>query len=70
MELLLNRMKIDAQMKEDARSLPEYFWQASPDLRAIFLTTLKRQYGSTRENLRQHGAEEELFNQLEKSLMI
>jgi protein-tyrosine phosphatase len=51
MEMLLSRMKSDAQMAEDARSLPDYFWQASPKLMHLFLTALKREYGSAREYL-------------------
>ena len=68
-EALLSLMKNDAQMAEDAGSLPAYFWQASPDLMELFLTAFNREYGSARRYLEEHGAEASLFDRLERALL-
>ena len=62
-------MKTDTQPAEDARSLPDYFWQASPELMEMFLAALKREYGSVRGYLETQGAETSLFDRLKSALL-
>jgi protein-tyrosine phosphatase len=69
-EMLLEQMKNDAQMAEDSKGIPDYFWEAGPKLMEIFLTAIKLEYGSARGYLQSHGAETALFDRLEKTLLI
>ena len=68
-EALLNRLKSQPQMAEDLKSLPEYFWTAAPDSMALFLATLKEEYGSVRGYLKTQGADLSLIHRLEKALL-
>jgi protein-tyrosine phosphatase len=49
--------------------IPEYFWEASPVSMALFLSSIKNEYGSVQECLKTAGAETALFNNLEKVLL-
>jgi protein-tyrosine phosphatase len=69
MESLLERMKNDPQMAKDSNGLPDYFWEAKPNLMEIFLAAIKLEYGSARGYLKSHGAETALFDRLEKTLL-
>lgn len=69
MELLLNKMKTNGKMSENDIGLPDFFWQASPELMELFLSALKGEYGSIRRYLEIHGAEVSLFTRLEHALL-
>jgi protein-tyrosine phosphatase len=69
-EVLLNRMKSNPRFAEDSNSVPDYFWEVSPESMAFFLTGLKNEYGSTKKYLEAHGAEPTLFEQLENTLLV
>jgi protein-tyrosine phosphatase len=50
-------------------ALPDYFWEASRESMALFLSTLKREYGSIQEYLLKKGASSSLVPRLEKALL-
>ena len=69
MKELLNRIKADAQLAKDARSLPDYFWKVTPRSISLFLTSIRQNYGSSREYLKGRGAQTSLFARLEMAVL-
>jgi protein-tyrosine phosphatase len=69
-EILRNRMKDETKTDEKPVKIPDFFWQATPDLIGIFLNAIRREYGSPREYLQKHGAEPSLFDRLGKILLV
>ena len=69
MEELLSSADNDAKMEEAIKNLPRYFWDAAPDSMALFLSTLRREYGSTKGYLESAGVESSLIVRLEKALL-
>lgn len=69
MEVLLEHMSNDPKMAEMAGHLPGYFWEAAPESMALFLSTLRREYGSVRDYLKARGVEPSLIERLESSLL-
>ena len=59
----------DPEMAEDVKDLPSYFWEAVPESMSLFLSMLKREYGSARGYAEEHGAEVSLFDRLERGLL-
>jgi protein-tyrosine phosphatase len=68
-ENLFNEIKGDPRRVRAAIELPGYFWKASPESMARFLTFLRQEYGSAREYLKNRGADSSLFNRLEEALL-
>ncbi|MGP8080082.1 MAG: tyrosine-protein phosphatase [Dehalococcoidales bacterium] len=60
----------DPETPADIKNLPAYTWEATAVSMALFLSGLKREFGSIREYLEMNGAETSLFNRLEKALLI
>ena len=52
-----------------AQNLPDYQLEASPKSMALFLSTLRQEYGSVRGYVETQGAEVSLFNRLERALL-
>jgi hypothetical protein len=52
-----------------SENIPDFFWEASPVSMALFLSTLKSEYGSVQACLKTGGAEADLFPRLEKVLL-
>jgi len=50
--------------------IPEYFWKAPPESMELFLTTLRREYGSIKGYLNVMGMEPSLPARLEKALLV
>ncbi len=69
MEELLNRINTDPKMAEMAGHLPAYFWKAAPESMALFLSTLKKEYGSVKGYLEDQGIEPLLIQRLETALL-
>ena len=69
-EILRNRMKNETDSDGKPVNIPDFFWQATPDLIGIFLNAIRREYGSPREYLLKHGAESSLFDRLSKVLLV
>jgi protein-tyrosine phosphatase len=69
MDELLARLKNNPQKNDPPMDIPDYFWKASPESMTLFLSTLKRKYGSIEEYLAEQGAEPSLIQRLEKALL-
>jgi protein-tyrosine phosphatase len=70
MNELINFWNTDIKMSEPLKKLPNYFFEASPDSMALFLSTLGRGYGSARGYINAHGADVSLIHRLENALLI
>jgi protein-tyrosine phosphatase len=68
-EMVANMMN-DPNTPEEEKNLPAYTWEATAESMEVFLTGLKREFGSAREYLETHGASKSLFARLEKALLI
>jgi protein-tyrosine phosphatase len=69
MEVLRNRITNDPQAPADVKSMPDFFWKASPDSMALFLNTLCRDYGSIKGYLEFMGCEPSLVERLKTALL-
>jgi protein-tyrosine phosphatase len=70
MEETRNRINNDPGAPEEIKNLPDITWQAVPESMALFLATLKREYGSVKDYLEAQGATSLLFAKLRKALLI
>ncbi len=70
MEEILKNISGDPGIEEGAKALPDYFWKASPDSMALFLETLRREYGSVEGYLEFMGGGPSLVARLERVLLI
>lgn len=55
---------------EEIKKLPEFAWKAAPESMTLFLTALKKEYGSPEDYLEAHGATTSLFERLRMALLI
>jgi protein-tyrosine phosphatase len=69
MEELLERIRSDPEIARAIEPLPAYFWEAAPESMSLFLSTLRREYGSMRNYLKAQGAESSLVHRLESALL-
>jgi len=69
MDELLARLKNNPQKNDPPMDIPDYFWKASPESMNLFLSTLKREYGSIEEYLAEQGADSSLVRRLESALL-
>ena len=69
MKEFINRWNNDPKTAEVHGNLPNYLSEASPESMALFLSTLRQEYGSVRGYMEMQGAEVSLFNQLERTLL-
>ena len=65
----LSMWKSEPQMAEDVKSLPDFAWKVAPESMLLFLTTLKQEYGSTRQYIKVKGAELSLIHGLKRALL-
>lgn len=70
MDELLARLKNNPQKSDPPLDIPDYFWKASPESMKLFLSTLRKQYGSIEGYLKAQGADGSLTDRLEKALLI
>jgi len=70
MEEMLQRISREPPPAESRPPIPDVFWKASPESMAMFLATLRREYGSIEGFLKAHGAEPSLVRRLEKALLV
>ena len=70
MDEFIERWNADPQTADVNRKLPSYQLKASAESMVVFLSTLKREYGSARGYLEIQSAEKSLFRRLEKALLI
>ncbi len=69
MDELLARLKNNPQKNDPPLDIPEYFWKASPESMKLFLSTLRKEYGSIRGYLDTMGMEPSLVGRLERALL-
>jgi len=69
MASLFQRWRNDSQLSEELRKMPDFFWRASPESMSLFLSTLERRYGSVRNYLIEHNADQILFEKLRDTLV-
>ena len=69
MRELVAGMMNDSNTPEEEKNLPAYTWEATAESMALFLTGLKREFGSARGYLEMNGADKSLFGRLEKALL-
>jgi protein-tyrosine phosphatase len=69
MKKLINRWNNDPKALEAFKNLPEYMLEASSESMTLFLSTLKREYGSARGYVEAHGGEVSLIHRLETALL-
>ena len=70
MESHLSRSRKDPDMAKFLDSLPDFMHESSPASMELFLSTVRRRYGSVREYLRSAGADAALFDRLEAALLV
>jgi protein-tyrosine phosphatase len=64
------RLSVNPEDAKFLQSLPDYMHEASPVSMRVFLSALKRDYGSVREYVKAQGADNSLFQRLEEALLI
>jgi hypothetical protein len=70
MDVFLNRMKNEPRFVEVTKSLSDFYWKAGPESMSLFLSSLKKEFGSVRGYLLAKSAEPSLFKRLEGALLI
>jgi protein-tyrosine phosphatase len=66
----IDRWNADPRTADVHSSLPEYQLRVFPDSMAVFLTGIKKEYGSAADYLRAVGAERTLFDCMKSSLLF
>ena len=70
MKAHLERLSRDPEDANGLQSLPTWLHEASEESMRLFLSTMRREYGSLRAYLASHGADDALFERLEKALLV
>jgi len=70
MKAHLERLSRDPEDAKFLQSLPTWLHESSAESMRLFLSTIRQEYGSTREYLTSHGADSTLFHYLEKALLV
>jgi protein-tyrosine phosphatase len=69
-EKLRYQLNDSADKEGLARRFPDYFFDVIPESMALFLSTVRREYGSIRGYVEKQGADDSLFHRLEEALLI
>ena len=64
------RMTSDPETAHGAKELPDFQWDASAESMAVFLSLLRREYGSVDGYLRANGASSSLVDRLKAALLV
>ena len=67
---LQKRINSDPKAAAAAQPLPDYFWKATPESMALFLSTLRKEYGSINGYLEAMGMEPSLPKRLAAVLLV
>jgi len=70
MDELLARLKNNPQKNDPPLDIPEYFWKASPESMKLFLSTLRKEYGSVKQYVAAMGGKPDLAERLAKTLLV
>lgn len=69
MEELLEQINSDPKTAENVPQVPNYFWKALPESMELFLTTLRKEYGSIPGYLESMGSKDSLIERLKAALL-
>ena len=64
------RMTSDPDTGPGVKDLPDFNWEASAESMTVFLSLLRREYGSAEGYLRAHGAGSSLVDRLKAALLV
>ena len=70
MQAIRDRMMSDPVTAQPRKHLPEISWEASPESMAVFLSLLRREYGSVDGYLRANGAGSSLVDRLKAAVLV
>lgn len=70
MEELRHNINNNPEMERLAKRLPDYFFNVVPESMELFLSTVRKEYGSIRGYVEIYGADDSLFRRLEGGLLI
>ena len=63
-------MTSDPETAHGVKDLPDFQWEASPESMAVFLSLLRKRYGSAEAYLRANGAGSSLVDRLKGALLV
>jgi protein-tyrosine phosphatase len=69
MKEFIERWDNDPVTADIHKNLPSYHLAAAPESMSLFLTTLRREYGSVEDYLKKHGAVSSMIGNLKKALL-
>lgn len=69
MEEIKKKIETGPHIDEDIKALPDFFWTAVPDAMALFLDSLRRDYGSIEGYLESMGGGTVLIERLQDALL-
>jgi len=69
MKEIRDRMNSDPETAQGVKDLPEFQWEASADSMVVFLSLLRREYGSADGYLKANGASSSLVDRLQVALL-
>jgi len=67
---IIERLNSNPRWAEALKNVPEYRLEVAPESMILFLSTLKREYGSVKGYVEAYGAEESLIHRLENTLLV
>jgi protein-tyrosine phosphatase len=70
MKDIRDRMSRDPETAAGVKDLPDFQWEASAESMAVFLSLLRREYGSADGYLKAHGAGNSLVDRLKAALLV
>jgi protein-tyrosine phosphatase len=70
MKDIRDRMTSDPDTAQGVKDLPDFQWEASAESMAVFLSLLRREYGSADGYLRANGAGRSLVDRLKAALLV
>ena len=70
MRLIRERMVSDPETAQAVKEQPEFHWEASAESMTVFLSLLRREYGSAVGYLRANGASSSLADRLKAALLV
>ena len=70
MKEIRDRMSSDPATAAAVKDLPDFQWEASAESMAVFLSLLRREYGSPDGYLKAHGAHSSLVDRLKAALLV
>jgi len=70
MKDIRDRMTSDPETAQGVKDLPDFQWEASAESMVVFLSLLRREYGSADSYLKANGARSSLVDRLQGALLV